>query len=320
MPGETIARVKEFAAKGGIVVATRREHSEAGARFVADEVKLGETLRQLLPPDLTVSAEAAPVIGFAHRETAEGSIYFVANTSNRAVATAAKFRAKGKTAESWNPFSGEQTAGQGLELKLAPYESRVIVFSDRPSGAARIERPRRQLMDLSKDWRVTFDGASTTTEMKKLHSWTDDPATRFYSGRAVYRRTFDWAGGEDEAWLNFGEGQTVEAPPGQAPGMRAMLESPVRESARVFVNGELAGTIWHPPYELAVTRWLKHGTNELLIEVANLAINEMAGKALPTYRLLNLRYGERFTPQGFENLQALPAGLLGPIHLEAAAK
>jgi len=320
MPEETTARVKEFAAKGGVVVATRRGHSEMGARFLADEATLGEKLRELVAPDLTVSAEAAQAIGFAHRETAEGSIYFVANTSNRAIATAAKFRAKHRNAEWWNPFTGEQTAARKLELRLAPYESRVIVFSDRSSGAAPLEQSRKPLMDLSEDWRVTFDGSATAVEMKKLRSWTDDPATRFYSGRALYRKTFDWAGGDEEVWLNFGEGQTVEATPAQEPGMRALLESPVRESARVYVNGELAGTVWHPPYELAVTRWLKHGANELRIEVANLAINEMAGKAPPSYHLLNLRYGERFTPQGFENLQALPAGLLGPIHLEAAAK
>jgi hypothetical protein len=49
--------------------------------------------------------------------------------------------------------------------------------------------------------------------------------------------------------------------------------------------------------------------------VANLAINEMAGHALPDYRLLNLRYGTRFVPQGFEKFQPLPAGILGTVEL-----
>jgi hypothetical protein len=53
----------------------------------------------------------------------------------------------------------------------------------------------------------------------------------------------------------------------------------------------------------------------LRIVVANTAINEIAGKALPNYRLLNLRYGERFAPQGFEHIAPLPSGLLGPVQL-----
>jgi hypothetical protein len=51
--------------------------------------------------------------------------------------------------------------------------------------------------------------------------------------------------------------------------------------------------------------------------VGNLAINELAGTSLPDYRLLNRRYGERFSPQDMENLQPLPSGLLGTIRLIA---
>ena len=43
----------------------------------------------------------------------------------------------------------------------------------------------------------------------------------------------------------------------------------------------------------------------------------MAGQALPDYRLLNDRYGERFVPQGMDNLQPLPSGLLGGLRLKA---
>jgi len=59
----------------------------------------------------------------------------------------------------------------------------------------------------------------------------------------------------------------------------------------------------------------KAGTNELSITVGNTAINSLAGSALPDYRLLNDRYGERFVPQGMENLQPLPSGLLGGLRL-----
>ena len=41
----------------------------------------------------------------------------------------------------------------------------------------------------------------------------------------------------------------------------------------------------------------------------------MAGHALPDYRLLNLRYGERFQPQDMDSVQPVPSGLIGRISL-----
>jgi hypothetical protein len=45
----------------------------------------------------------------------------------------------------------------------------------------------------------------------------------------------------------------------------------------------------------------------------------MAGHSLPNYRLLNMRYGERFKPQDMDNLQPVPSGLLGSVRLRAEA-
>jgi hypothetical protein len=92
----------------------------------------------------------------------------------------------------------------------------------------------------------------------------------------------------------------------------------VREAAVVFVNGRRAGSAWCPPYAVDVTPHLRPGSNDIRIEVANLAINHMAGRALPDYRLLNLRYGTRFEPQDMDKVQPVPAGLFGPIRLVAA--
>ncbi len=97
--------------------------------------------------------------------------------------------------------------------------------------------------------------------------------------------------------------------------MRAWLESPVREAAIVYVNGQRAGSVWHPPYEIEIGGLLHEGANAIRIDVANLAINELAGQSLPRYRLLNLRHGVRFQPQDMDNLQPLPSGLLAPIKI-----
>jgi len=55
--------------------------------------------------------------------------------------------------------------------------------------------------------------------------------------------------------------------------------------------------------------------NTLRITVGNLAINRMAGRAQPDYRLLRLRYGVRFEPQDMDEVKPVPAGLFGPIRL-----
>jgi hypothetical protein len=43
----------------------------------------------------------------------------------------------------------------------------------------------------------------------------------------------------------------------------------------------------------------------------------LAGRRLPDYRLLNLRYGVRFEPQDMDKVQTVSSGLLGPIRLIA---
>ena len=72
-----------------------------------------------------------------------------------------------------------------------------------------------------------------------------------------------------------------------------------------------------PALSVDVTGLLKRGENRIRIEVANTAVNSMAGRSLPDYRLLNLRYGTRFEPQDMKNIQPMASGLLGPIRLIA---
>src|SRR5579875_3017785 len=356
MPLATLQKIAAFAEQGGIVIATRKlpslapglvdsetqtpqlqalakhlfESSRKNVRLVPDERTLRTTLNEMLTPDFSTGA-AAPVIGFIHRKLANsaGEIYFAVNTSNQPVDTQANVRVYAMAVEQWDPFTASGTPIAAAEngdttavpLRLAPYESRIFVFSPGKERAkpepARREEPAP--LDISSDWKVTFTGLNKTEQMTQLQSWTDDEATRFYSGTAIYEKSINLpnALAKHKLVLDFGAGEIVPPLSGHAPGMRALLESPVRESAVISINGQEAGTLWHPPYEVDVTQFVHTGENQIRILVANLAINEMAGKALPSYRLLNLRYGERFVPQGFEGLKPLPAGILGHVQLVA---
>jgi len=347
LPPETYEKIVEFAQHGGIVVATRRLPATAPGRSQAAEISariqkisqtlfhgqiatahvvevehnLGTQLKGWLKPDV-VTTPAHPEIGFIHRRLDEGDLYFVANTSNRRQTFQAAFRSERPHAEVWDPFTGNASGIANptkIDFDLQPYESRIIVLSDGEFKAAPPQMASGT-RDISHDWSVSFDGQDQAAAWKDLSSWADDPKHRYYSGTATYGKTIEIApaeiGPSHFIALDFGEGTPVPIPaePGEF-NMRAYLDSPVREAAKVMVNGQLAGYVWHPPFRVDVTQFLQPGKNEIQILVGNTAINALAGTTLPNYRLLYSRYGKEFEPQGMRDLQPLPSGILGKVSL-----
>ena len=307
MPPATARKLEEYKHQGGIVV---------------QAADIGE-LPRLYPPDF---ATGNPAVGFIHRKLPYADVYFVANTGNQPVRCKASVRLKDRNAEWWDPFTGSASLAGGsiLELDLQPYESRVLVFSERAGGAARPSREIGDVLNLSSDWTLTFAGSPKTVRMDTLSSWSDDESMKFFSGTAVYEKVVRVPESLLKPglalMLNFGVGTPIYQTATRTPGMRAWIESPVREAAVVEINGQAASPVWRPPYEVEITRLLHAGENKIRVVVGNLAINQLAGQAMPSYRLLNLRYGERFTPQDMDHLQPLPSGLLGPIHLKAVER
>jgi hypothetical protein len=356
LPLATYRKIEAYARRGGIVIAAHsmpsaapgfldaeadsrriREISDqlfrannAAGHFIADETQVGTALARYLTPDVVFSPRT-PRIGFIHRKLDAADLYFIANTSNQPHHLRATFRRSRSGAEWWDPFTGAASAVENpasVELDLQPYESRLILFSN----SATKSKPRQPIaripsrtIDLATDWKVTFSGTNQTIDMAKLHSWSDDPSFKYYSGQANYQRTFDLSTDDlssgSNAVLDFGTGMPI-AEPNPLPqfSMKAYFEGPVRDAAEIYVNGARAGVVWRPPYRIDVSRFLTAGKNELRIVVGNTAINSLAGHALPTYRLLNERYGERFTPQDMNNLQALPSGILGELKLKLTSQ
>jgi len=372
LPLATYQKIETFAKAGGIVIATRslpslapgvREAADMPAiaalsqelfsapgaigHFVADENDLGKTLLQLAKPDVVFSAGATDV-GFVHRKLAYGDLYFVANTSNQLIDTQATFRVSGESAEILDPISGkavEVGPTSVVDLTLDPYASRVVLFTNEKGMKAPKSHGKYQAkkgvgkqkempppVDLGTNWTVTYTGLSKTVTMDQLHSWADDPDTKYYSGQAVYEKTVSVPAAMlkpgIKVVLDFGPGTPTEKPnprllvgDGTGSGgsrLQAWIEAPVREAAQVFVNNTAAGDVWLPPYEVDVTSLLHAGDNKIKVVVANLAINEMAGKALPDERLLDLRYGDRADPQDMQlTRDPLPSGIIGDPKLVA---
>jgi len=343
---QVLAKLQDYVRGGGRIIAVGRKPSLApglqdakrlssqvaqasnllfaskNVQLVANDAAVGAALKSALAPDLQLSNNVSDV-GFVRRKLKDADIYFVANTSNRAVKASARFGSKRAAAAWLDPDSGKLTlASTTPTLDLAPYESRVLVFTDAPlpgtAQAPQLAAPA-VLADLSQDWSVAFPGAQPQA-MKQLRSWTDDEATRHFSGEAVYSKSVTLSADQlqgQRVVLDFGQGTALETVPKVPAGMRAMLESPVREAAQVFVNGKPAGAVWRPPYSVDVTPLLAAGANRIEVRVANSALNVRAGQTLPDYRLLNVRYGERFKPQDTELVKPVPSGILGPVRLMA---
>ncbi|QGZ41496.1 alpha-L-rhamnosidase-like protein [Pseudoduganella flava] len=292
-----------------------------GVQFVANDADVGAALARAVPADFQVQGQAGDV-GFIRRKLPDADIYFIANTSNRPVDTTAVLRAPRKHAAWWSPMDGSAVAASvtpALPLRLAPYESRVLVLSDAPQSAAPAVScgPATVLADLSRDWQVAFPGQAPR-RFAELRSWTDDPATRFVSAEVTYTKDVEVSAlADSRVLLDFGAGKPMASAPKVPAGMRAMLEPPVREAAIVFVNGQRAGSLWSPPYRVDVTKLLQPGRNRIEVKVANLALNMLAGQERPDYRLLWARYGQRFVPQDTQLIAPQPSGLLGPVQLLA---
>lgn len=354
MRPETYRRLEEFVRGGGTLIATGQAPSkapglkvsegdhaliketsqrlfaaaDAPARLVTDvAASFLETIRKISTPDVAFAAGARE-IGFVHRKTSDADIYFLANTSNAKQTVRGTFRIEGMNAEWWNPLSGAVTAariersgkGSVVTIELEPYASRVLVFSKRslPAGPISEATASPLTSDLSSDWQVAFGTDYPPVRYSVLHSWTEDESTRHFSGTATYTKSVrvstEMLDPKRKVSLDFGEGEPI-AEQQLRSGMQAWFTPPVREAAVVYINDQRVGSLWCPPFRLDVTAFLRPGENQFRVVVANTAMNYMAGHSLPDYRLLNLRYGERFQAQDMDKVQPQISGLLGAIHL-----
>ena len=295
--------------------------------------------RTVPPPVHNTPPSLENSIGFIRRKLPDADIYFVANTSNQQVYLAsATFGTSFKYGQAWDPDSALSFPATPISqaITLAPYESRVFVFSNSktatpftdccPEGA-----------DISNDWKVTFTSTRETETEPTLTDWTADPATKHYSGEAVYSRDFTLApvAASAQTFLKVDGGRPLPGAPNSpsehpalgpnglpdpritrtGPGMHAYYDPPIHEAAIVFINGHRAGSLWHPPYLLDVSKLLKPGQNHIEIHVYNTALN--AWSALPPhdYKPLIEKYGDRFQMQDLDKVQPIPSGILGTIHL-----
>ncbi len=339
IPVETLRKIQQYVAAGGKAISavraptldadghsvpeiaslSRQLFGSGKSTLAGDESALGDALHKAVSPDFQLESDNDD-LGFIRRRLPAADIYFVANTSNHAVSARATFRTLHNFGQRWDADTGAavgHTGSAAVPLNLAAYESAIFVFSDTPSRPLSLQGRAAQIADLSTDWKVTFTSTNRSLSEPALADWTSDPATRFYSGEAVYERDLTL----DEVplgatFLEVDGGAPVAMPAHPTgPGMRAWYDPPVREAAIVFINGHRVGSLWHPPYKLTVSGFLKQGQNHLVIKVYNTAINAWAALPPHDYKPLIAKYGDRFQMQDLDQVQPVPSGLLGTIRL-----
>ena len=238
----------------------------------------------------------------------------MSNRTNQPVAAVCDFRVAGRLPELWHPVSGERrtlsdfsvTAGRtSVPLRFSPEESYFLVFRQ-PGNPGRDPAKnftdRREVLALTGSWEVSFDpkwGGPEKTTFEKLVDWKDsaEAGIKYYSGRAIYRQSFDLPG-------------NLEPKPG-GPDFFLDLGT-VRNLARVRLNGKDLGVVWCAPWEVKANGALRAGRNDLEITVANLWVNRLIGDAgLPAAQRLTWTTENPLKPDSVME----SSGLLGPVAL-----
>lgn len=282
-----------------------------GSLFIKKE------LTQLLD-DLVTAGESLTDFGlkFIRRSLADGKYYYLVNHSSKTVNDWIPIAHAATSALLLDPQHGhsgvaqiEQVNGKTkVRLQLQSGEAMIVrTFSQAPSIPLKawpyIESEKPSIA-LTNAWNVEFlqGGPSLPSPhtTQALDSWTEwDEDGENFSGTARYQTNFEHPGTEAEDYL--------------------LKLGNVRESARIIVNGQEAGTCWSIPFQLRIGKYLKEGNNTLEIEVTNLGANRIRyldqqkvnWKKFEGINIVHVSY-QPFDASAWEPMSS---GLLGPVQI-----
>lgn len=292
------------------------ELAKAGAWIIGpdSDKPLADLLAEKnIAPDFTFkSATEIPELLFIHRIAEGADLYFLSNQGGATGRVECSFRVTDKQPELWDPVTGAirelgdcriENGRTILPVEFAPEQSFFVVFRKgiRPPGTKTANFPPLEtIQELSGAWEVSFDpkwGGPEKVEFSRLSDWIQraEPGIKYYSGIAVYRKTFDFPVGKSES------------------GKILLDLGRVRSLAEVRLNGQDLGVVWCAPWQVDVGGAIKPGTNELEIKVANVWINRLLyDRQLPEAERITWTNANK---QNFANSTPVESGLLGPVTL-----
>ncbi|MBP5340542.1 MAG: glycosyl hydrolase family 2 [Prevotella sp.] len=219
------------------------------------------------------------------RKNANGYHYFIANLTSKDIFTGVLYQELAvpfKDALWFNPLNGEITRAKiedgKLQVELRSGESMILqTFNE----VLPINLPYRTILPYS-ICEATPDGFVE----HEIHKAIEGPWTlSFIDESPKVGKSFTlenlqtWETLDEQTAITMGTGiytTHVKLSKREAAGDWLIDLGDVRESARVYINGQFIGCAWSVPFVLDTKGTLKTGDNELRIEVTNLPANRIA--------------------------------------------
>ena len=204
------------------------------------------------------------------RKTAEGWHYFIANLTPRDIDADIALAIPFQAATLFNPMNGDVTptaVNDGkVHLSLRSGESIIVQTRNEQLAVSKKQIANSQEYTLNGPWKLSFTEEAPRVgksfALDKLQTWEtlDDDSVKVTMGTGVYTTTLKLKKDDlkdAHSWqIDLGD---------------------VRESARVYINGQFIGCAWAVPFVLDIkNNVLKSGKNDIRIEVTNLPANRIA--------------------------------------------
>jgi hypothetical protein len=307
--------------------ASEKGEKKYGKGVVAWGVTAKEYLlsKNILTDFNVVGNQSQTDFDYIHYIINESDVYFVTNQTTERQKINSQLRVTGKQPELWDALTGEIreakafTQKDGLTtvpLTLEPYGAIMVVFNksidkDKQGTAKRNYSDYNTVKNIIGDWTVHFDpkwGGPASVTFPKLMDWTAfaDEGIKYYSGTAVYNKTFkiDFKPQKGKQYyLELGSVKDVGI-------------------AEVKVNGKDKGVLWTKPFRVEISQELKKGENTLEIKMVNSWYNRVAGdQTFPNkkqYTKTNIMLNHDFRGRLIDEIPLESSGLLGPVTVEEA--
>ena len=238
-------------------------------------------LQELAVPDLQIS-EGPENIGYIHKKTDDGDIYFVSNMSRNEYVTMLKWQSSGTLALVVDPLTLQQkeilqSEENSVQVRIEPFQSLLLLLENEEQGRGdtlsctsksmqcvshidELLKTEKELVvtrtrDISQNWVFRIPQKSFEKKMPKLQCWNEIAELTYYCGTGIYEKNIEVSMEELENQKIF-----------------FRLEQ-LYTCARVFVNEICVGDIIKYPYGLEIGDSLCVGENHIRVEVTGLLIN-----------------------------------------------
>ena len=254
---------------------------------------------------------------FIRRRGPDEVNYFIANHTSQPIDTWVTISTPCRSAMLMDPMTAESGAAtlrrrdgsDEVRLQMQSGETRILrVLENEVTDLAAwpVVEPVAEPIKITGPWKLQFvEGGPTLPADQRfdpLRSWADgsDAEAQRFAGAARY--------------------STTVVVPSQSKKVGWVLNlGDVRESARVWVNGDPVGVVVAHPFQINLNQRLKSGSNDLVIEVTNLSANrirdlDLRGVEWKKFHDINF-VDHLYRPFDASHWDSEPSGLLGPVTL-----